>query len=158
MSILLKDKDDKDVEAFVDDPGGMVDALLRADTEADWLTGAVFYGLLVDNGEGDLVNAPGVDISIIGPVVLTPGVYGLNGVVITPPVMDNRFHVNLRIHGIALTKIGEESHKKWQTMAMNWTVLGVDDTNGNKGERGKSLSKVTLVDPASINSRINVWL
>lgn len=38
----------------------------------------------------------GFALDIIGPVVTEPGTYDDEGQELTPPVMDNRFHANLR--------------------------------------------------------------
>ena len=49
------------------------------DGKTHWITGTVDFAL-----------------SVIGPVVAEPGTYDDEGAELTAPVMDNRFHANLR--------------------------------------------------------------
>ncbi len=158
MAETIYDADGNEVEVFVRSSGGMVDALVRANTEADWLIGAVFYGLLIES-EQDLVPAPGVEISPIGPAVIELGSYSTEGEEIVPPVVDQRFHVNLRIHGPALERVVEGTDfPKWKQMAINWTRLGEEDVSVNSEERAVVLGNVALIDPDSVKSQSRVWL
>lgn len=75
----------------------MHDLYLRAHSEADLITACPF--LRGTNDEGVPVWITGTAdyaLSIIGPVVTTPGTYDDEGQEITPPVVDARFHANLR--------------------------------------------------------------
>lgn len=71
----------------------MIDIYLRAATEADLITACPFL-----RGPDDIWITGTADyaLSIIGPVVTTPGEYDDEGEEITPPVIDARFHANLR--------------------------------------------------------------
>lgn len=73
-----------------------VDLYLRADTESD-LVAALSWARVEDedgprwSGGGD-----GYALHIIGPLVTTPGEYDDDGAETSPPVIDPRFHANLR--------------------------------------------------------------
>lgn len=158
MSVIIQDQKGNDVEVFVSVNGGMIDAIIRAETETDWIEGAVYYGLLVEEN-GTLVPSKGVEIDTIGPVVIKPGTYDEAGKEISAPVYDNRYHLNLRIHGIALEKQNDDKDLlKWEQMAINWTKYGVSDEKVNSDEKAKSLYKVSLIDPSTIKTPVRMWL
>jgi len=71
----------------------LVDVFLRADTPAA-LAAACPY--LVDEEGGWVLGGDGFAFDPIGPVEIEPGVYDDEGGVITPPVVDTRYHANLR--------------------------------------------------------------
>ena len=157
MSAIIQDPMGNDVTVLLNYSGGMVDTLLRADTEADWIAGAYYYDLLSADEDGNVTAAPGVDIDYIGAVVLTPAVLDDEGNEVTPAVVDNRLHINLRISGAALAKVDENGYPKWQTMALNWVREG-DVAVPNNQEVGKSFYGVTQIDPDTIRIPKRVWL
>lgn len=71
----------------------MIDLYLRADTEAGLIAACPFL-----RGPDDfwITGTADYALSIIGPVVTTPGTYDDEGEELTPPVVDARFHANLR--------------------------------------------------------------
>jgi len=71
------------------------DLMYRAADEATWDAWAAIVSLTY----GDRPN--GCYIDEIGPVVVTQAVLGPDGEIITPAVMDNRYHVNVRLTQIA---------------------------------------------------------
>lgn len=140
---------------FLREVGGMVDAMIRANTYADWAMGAYYYGLIDSEG----VAAPGVDINEIGTVILEPGGYDDTGAELTPPVTDRRVHFNIRLSEPALSVIDEVTGlPRWKLMGINWTNYGVKDTKSNKNEVGMSLQSVVLIDANTIVSPKQVWL
>jgi hypothetical protein len=71
------------------------DLMYRATDEATWDAWAAIVSLTYDG------HPNGCYIDEIGPVVVTPAVVGPDGEIITPAVMDNRYHVNVRLTQIA---------------------------------------------------------
>lgn len=71
----------------------LVDVFLRADTPAA-LAAACPY--LVDDEGGWVLSGDSFAFDPIGPVVLVPGIYDDEGNEVTPPIVDDRFHANLR--------------------------------------------------------------
>jgi len=71
------------------------DLMYRATDEATWDAWAAIVSLTYDG------HPNGCYIDEIGPVVVTPAVVGPDGEIITPAVMDNRYHVNVRLIQIA---------------------------------------------------------
>jgi len=157
MSAIIQDPDGNDVTVLLNYSGGMVDTLLRAEREADWFSGAFYYDLLIADDEGNVTASPGVDIDYIGAVVLTPAVIDAEGNEVTPAITDDRLHINLRISGAALAKVGETGYPKWKTMALNWVREG-DAAAPNNQEVGKIFYGVTQIDPETVNIPARVWL
>lgn len=71
----------------------LVDVFLRTDTSEALATTCPF---LVDEEGRWMISGDGFAFDPIGPVEIEPGVYDDKGGVITPPVVDTRFHANLR--------------------------------------------------------------
>jgi len=72
---------------------GMIDIYLRADTEADMIAALPWA-----RGEaGWITGGDGWALDVIGPVVTSPGEYDEDGTEIVAPVVDGRFHANLRL-------------------------------------------------------------
>jgi len=156
MSEIIQDADGNDVTVFISTASGFVDAICRADTKAAWEAAALSQNLLVDDPERGLIPAPGANIDVLGPVVITEAVLDDEGNEVTPAVMDTRYHVNLRIAEPMLSAVNSEGFLKWKVTAINWTTYGQPET-GNKSEAGVRLASVTLIDPATINSPARVW-
>jgi len=100
---------------------------------------------------GPLIPAPGVTITEIGPLVLTPGTYAEDGTEITPPVMDNRYHANFWI-GPAGVERGA-----WKQWGIAWTQNG-QPVNPNNAEEGVAYGGIELIDPLTVSSPSNVLL
>lgn len=150
------------IPAFVRWHGTYLDAILRADTPEAWEAAALAARLLIadvgEDGEPILRPGNGVNIDVLGPVILTPGVYDpetLN--VITPPVIDARHHINVRLAPEARETIHEESGwPLWQLVIVRWMGEGTPDLP-NAEEIGLALDGVTLIDPDTIRSASRVW-
>ena len=136
--------------------GGRLDCIIRCPNEATFNAIAESVGMMSrqDDGEGNEVLAPNpdVDISRMGPVVITPGVYDDDGNEITPPVMDNRFHVNYLLGPKAMES------GAWESWIVQWMQIGELVGVNNKSESAVSLFSVELIDPMSIQSPQRVWL
>ncbi len=157
MSELILDKQGNEVEVFVAFNGGFLDLQVRADTKADFEAAAEAENLLVRDDEDNLVPAPGVNIDVLGPVVITAAVLDDEGNVVTPAVLDNRHHVNLRITAPALTNTDADGYENWKLTAIKWTENGEPDTEINAEESALKLANVALIDPATIKSPARVW-
>lgn len=176
--ITIQDKNGDDVDVFVALHGGMVDAICRATDEAAFEAAALSQNIYVkemetitdengvqveqpvldENGQEIIRPAQGVNVDVIGPAMVTAGTYDADGNELTPPVMDTRYHVNLRIAGQALVNSDADGYPNWKTTAITWTVTGVDDAQVNASESAKILSNVGLIDPESIWTPQRVWL
>lgn len=123
-----------------------IDYQTRAQTETPWNAAAAGLGWLVDGN----TPAPGVSLSLIGEVVVVPAVYDKNGDLITPAVMDDRHHVNVRLDPVI-----------W---AHHSDLLGEAKTEDkpsskkNKNEQGWKYRAMTFIDPTTFNDPINKWL
>lgn len=70
----------------------MIDLCLRAN-DADALASACPF---LRDEDGWITSGDGWALDPIGPIVTTPGTYDEDGNEIIPPVIDQRFHANLR--------------------------------------------------------------
>lgn len=146
------------VPVFATISGGVVDCIVRCPNEATFDAVAKQVNMLSDVLDEDGVTVvgvapnPGVNITRIGPVVLVPGVYNEDGVEITAPVIDTRFHVNYRLQGPALES------GAWMATVTNWMKNGSQAITINKAEKAIELMSVELIDPLSITSPSRVWL
>ena len=75
------------------------DLYLVADTEAEMIAAIPFARGMDGNGSW-LTNGPGFSCCALGPICTSPAVLGPDMTVITPAVMDERFHVNLSLFGL----------------------------------------------------------
>lgn len=74
------------------------DYCLKAADEAAMIAALGFARGKDENGNPIwLLSGPGYVLDIIGPVVITHATYDADGNELTPAVMDNSFHVNIRI-------------------------------------------------------------
>lgn len=163
MAMTILNENDEEVIVFLSDSGGMIDAIVRANTQQDFETAALSFGIYreVVDAEANtthLVTNPGVNVSEMGPVVITEGQYDEEGNEITAPVMDNRYHVNLRIAGEALKVIDANGLERWKNMGIAWTQMGTPDNTPNKNEQAVILQNVSLIDPETISTPKRVWL
>lgn len=74
----------------------MIDLYLRTDTEAAMAEAIPFARTSDEFGDRWIEATTDFALAVVGPVVIDPGTYDEEGAEITPPVIDNRFHVNLR--------------------------------------------------------------
>lgn len=164
--MIIAAPDGTEVECFVVERDGMIDALLRADTEEAWTAAAISAEILEyatvkkEDGTTETFLRPvkGNNIDVIGPVVLVDGQVDEEGNEIQPPIMDVRHHVNLRVTEPALSKVNDAGYPKWKETVLAWMNFGIDDTESNKNEAGKKLSDVTLIDPSTISTPKRAWL
>jgi len=101
-------------------------------------------------------NVRGASIAVLGAVTLVPAELDADGNVVVPAVVDGRYHLNMRISEPMLSNLNSEGFEKWKVTAINWTTYG-SDADGNSDEVGKTVSDVTLIDPATITSASLVW-
>jgi hypothetical protein len=178
MSIVIQDPHGEDVSVNLQWSGGIIDAEVRATDEATFVAAALDQGLydkemqtvvdedgveteepvLDEDGNEIIRPAAGVNVSVIGPVVIIPASYDDDGVELIPATFDERYHVNLRITGSALTASNEEGFHNWKTTAILWTENGVEDTEVNNHESSLVVGGVGLIDPESIDTPQRVWL
>ena len=75
----------------------MIDIYLRAGNAGALASACPFLRGEDENGERIwLISGAGFSLDIIGPVVIAPAEYDAEGTELAPPVLDERFHVNLR--------------------------------------------------------------
>ncbi|WP_173931398.1 hypothetical protein [Chelativorans sp. Marseille-P2723] len=75
----------------------MIDIYLRAGNAGALVSACPFLRGEDERGKRFWITAgDGFVLDVIGPVVITPGEHDDEGDEITPPVIDGRFHVNLR--------------------------------------------------------------
>lgn len=141
------------VSVFVRLSGGYVDCILRADTQAAWEAAALAQNVLVKQPDGSLVPNAGISIDVLGPVVKVPAVIDpATLTVTTPAVMDERYHVNMRLDPRA-----EGVAKSWEDLAIQWTEHGTLDPEVNNDEVAHVLGGVGLIDPDTIRQPKRVW-
>lgn len=140
----------------------MRDYFLRCETKAAWDAFAASEGWTVEitppdaggwvkAGEGTVVPAPGVNIDEIGPVVTIPGVYDPEtGEEITPPVIDNWHHVNLRL----LDDAPPSGRHLFRTDVGGKVVMHGED---RAVEVGEPPNRIQVIDPADIETPIRIW-
>ena len=178
MSIIIQDPSGDDVSVNLKWSGGIIDAEVRANDEATFVAAALDQGLYVkevqtvvdedgveteepvldEDGNEIIRPAAGVNVSVLGPVVIIPASYDDEGVELIPATFDERYHVNLRITGSALTASNEDGFPNWKTTAILWTENGVEDTEVNNHESSLVVGGVGLIDPESIDTPQRVWL
>ncbi len=149
MSIVITHPEtEEDVTVFVAINGGYVDCICRAESQEAWEAAALADHLLSEDAQGNLIPIEGATIDVLGPVELAPAVLDAQGDVVTPAVMDERYHVNLRLH----------PDLPWQPIAINWTENGIADPDNNAGEQALLLDSVALIDPDTVASAARGWL
>lgn len=152
--------------------GGRLWAMIRATDKATFDQKALEVGLKVHSipavpaiidpvteevlfpaepASGPLIPASGVTITEMGPHVLVPGTYDADGTELTPPVLDNRYHVNFWL-GPHLVDRGN-----WKQWALAWTMNGQAGTP-NTAEESVVYSGIELIDPITVTSPANRML
>ena len=149
--ITIQDLQGNDVDVPVALTGGMLDAMLRADTMAEFEAGLKLAGVWVQV-EDEWQLAPGMELDVIGPITLTAAVYGDDYIIVTPAVVDSRIHANLRLSPEVVAR------NEWKKWAVAWTQNGSSSINPNSSEAGVKLSGITLIDPNTIVQRKRVFL
>lgn len=74
----------------------MFDLMYKSTTKETWDAFALSSGLAVDQ-DGSIYPAENVLIDEIGPIVTTPAVYDEDGDIVTPAIVDESWHVNIRL-------------------------------------------------------------
>lgn len=160
--MIITAPDGTEVECFITQQEGMIDAILRADTKEAFEQAAIAAEILepieMEDGTEKLVPVPGNNVDVLGPVEITPGEFDENNNELVAPLIDGRYHVNLRIAEPALSKLNDAGYPKWKATVLTWMQFGADDVSPNKNEVGKALQQVSLIDPASISTLRRVWL
>lgn len=108
----------------------MNDLMFKATTEEDW--------------DAFVATFPQTEIFIdeIGPIVITPAVYNPDGTVLTPAVMDNAYHANVRVIYPYITAVDEEG---------DVVEIDVCATLAAGG------TGVTWIDPADVETPARTW-
>ena len=156
--MIVTGPDGAQVPIYARQGPGYVDTVVRATSRAAFEQAALSRGIMIEV-DGAAVPSPGVSLDHLGAVVVTPGTYDADGAEITPPVLDPRHHVNMRISEPALSVPDADfpSVASWVMTGIAWSVNGTDDEQINAAESAKVLFGVALIDPDSINSPSRVW-
>jgi hypothetical protein len=115
------------------------DLMYRADTKAAWDAYASDTGLTDDDGR-----PLGCYIDEIGSIVVTPAVIGPDGEIVTPAVMDDRHHVNVRVTQVS-GPLPDPVPEGYVQQGHDLAVLA----QGGEG--------VEWVDPASVDNPRRIW-
>jgi hypothetical protein len=107
-----------------------MDLMFRATTKSAWDAYAAEMGLTYDTAY----------IDEIGPIVVTPAVISQDGTILTPAVMDDRHHVNVRV--THLPTVTDEDG--------NVTALSMADLAAGNAD-------VEWVDPATVDNPRRIW-
>ena len=175
--ITITAPDGTPVEIYASQSGGFVDTCIRATDRQTWMQAALSQNLLyqdpitektTDEATGEVTEtivgyydeikaSAGANITEIGPIALTPAVLGDEGNEVTPAVLDNRFHLNMRIAEPLLSKADENGYPLWQKTALLWMTYG-QPVEPNSEERAVAINGVQMIDPDSIKQPDRVWL
>lgn len=117
----------------------MQDLMFKATDKAAWDAFALASGLTIANGDITFV-APGFVISEIGAIAITPSVFDTEGNLVTPAVMDEHHHVNVRV----LTPVVMSNDDPPVEVNVCATLAA-----GGPG--------VEWVDPATVSSPERIW-
>ena len=160
---------------FARDIGGRIEGLIRAADKATFQTAAIARGLMVEItepqtnpetgevtqvGTGQYRYAIGVEVFEDGQTpIKTPAVLDGHGNVVTPAVVDTRYHARLVVSEPALSEPDDHLPltKVVATLIM-WTEYGNPDLQVNAQEVAHVLSGVALIDPETVASPLNVSL
>jgi hypothetical protein len=114
------------------------DLMYRATDEATWDAWAAIVSLTYED------RSNGCYIDEIGPVVVTPAVVGPDGDITTPAVMDDRYHVNVRLTQIA--------GPRPDPLPEDYVPQGHDPAVLTQGGPG-----VEWIDPVTVNNPRRIW-
>lgn len=128
-----------------------------------FIDGMTAYGFATLDERGTLVPIPDVAIDEIGPITKTPATYDEDGKELTPAVVIEGHHVNIRVWGDfakmvtagrpAEGTIFERTNVLGMIPGLKWEPLSDEGVPGGyMGPMG-----VKLFDPASVNSPSRVW-
>ena len=116
----------------------MMDLMYRATDKATWDAYASAMNLTATDGENTY--PLGCYIDEIGHVVTTPAVISEDGTILTPAVMDDRHHVNVRV--IHLPTVTDDDG--------NVSVISMADLAAGNAD-------VEWVDPATVDNPRRIW-
>lgn len=161
-----------DTRVYVSIQGGRLHAMVRATDKDTFDEKALEVGLKVHTNpaqpavidpeteevitpavpaSGPLIPAPGTTIAELGQIVLIPGTYDADGNELTPPVMDNRYHVNFWLAPWLVEK------GFWKQWAVVWTQNG-QPVDPNTQEEAVTFQGIELIDPITVKSQANIIL
>ena len=130
---------------------GLLHGMVRATNRETFVQNALTVGLMVLDADENAIPHQNVTITEMGPLVLTPAVLDEDMEVLTPAVVDNRFHANFWLNQYA-TDAGD-----WEAFALSWTANG-SPAAVNANEEGVAYNGIELIDPATVSSPSNVLL
>ena len=150
-----------DTPVFAKMMGGTLHCMIRATDEATFNSVGLSVNLLEEinilddegnpTGETKIVTTSGNTVTRLGPHVLVPGTYDEEGNELTPPVLDNRYHVNFWL--------GPETVARgnWVQWILDWMTNGATGSP-NRSEESLAHMGIELLDPLTITSPSNVLL
>lgn len=140
----------------------IIDLMVWASTREQFITGMVQNGLATYE-DGFLTPTEGVAIDELGPITKTPATYDAEGNEITPAVIVDGHHVNLRAYGEFAEQVTYGLPQEGDVFQRTHLLQIIQDLDfkpiteegvpaGYEGPNG-----VRLFDPGVINRRARVW-
>ncbi len=141
----------------------ILELMVWCETREQFVQGMVEYGFASLDKDGNLVPIADVAIDEIGPIMKSPPTYDEKGIEVTPAVMINGHHVNIRVTGefakqvtAGLPQEGsifERTHIFSMIPQLKFEPITEEKVPaGYVGPHG-----VRLFDPALVNSPSRVW-
>lgn len=139
-----------------------IDLMVWASTREQFIKGMVQNGLATYEDDV-LLPTEGVMIDELGPITKTPGVYDEEGKEITPPVIVDGHHVNLRAYGQFAEQVTYGLEQEGDVFQRTHLLQIIRDLDfkpiteegvpaGYEGPNG-----VRLFDPGAVNIPRRVW-
>lgn len=173
--MIVLDHLGNEVRVFARDLGGRVEGLIRCADRVTFEAAAIARGLMVEISEpqtdpetgevtqvgtGQYRYAHGVECFDEGQTpIKVPAVLDEEGNVVTPAVVDPRYHARLVVSDPALSEPDDNlSITKTVATLIMWTEHGAVDQDVNAAEIAHVLSGVALIDPETVATPLNVSL
>lgn len=140
----------------------IIDLMVWAPTREQFIKGMV-ENRLATYEDDTLLPTDGVMIDELGPITKTPGVYDENGKEITPPVIVEGHHVNLRAYGEFAKQVTYGLKQEGDVFTRTHLLQIIRDLDfvpiTEKGVPAgyEGINGVRLFDPGVVNIPRRVW-
>lgn len=144
------------VETFSRVDGGRLFFMIRCTDKATWQAAGVQFKLLEQGRDKVSKPARGISVAEIGAVQIVPPVMDKKGNIVTPAVVDSRYHVNVLVDPSVLARVDPDGYERWKLTAT--AFMSGTDAPANNLEVSKRLQGVELIDPTTVATPANVFL